>query len=140
MALHERTEAADHTPMGSSRAFGFVFTVIFALVAGYQLWHGHDWGWVALAVAACFLAAALMRPALLQPLNLVWFKFGLLLHRVVNPLVMGLLFFGSVFPISLLMRVFGKRPLNLKFDRAAPTYWIGREATDLDADSFKRQF
>lgn len=140
MALHERTEATDDTPLGSNRSFGFVFTVVFALLGGYQLWHDHAWGWAAFACSAGFLAAALIHPALLRPLNLVWFKFGLLLHRVINPMVMALLFFGSVYPISLIMRAFGKRPLNLNFDSTAATYWVSRESTDLDTDSFKRQF
>jgi hypothetical protein len=59
-------------------------------------------------VAALFLAAAFMRPAMLHPLNLIWLKFGLLLHRIVNPVVMALLFYGTVLPTGLVMRMLGK--------------------------------
>ena len=61
-------------------------------------------------MAALFLAAALLRPAMLNPLNRLWLKFGLLLHRIVNPIIMALLFFGTVLPTGLVMRALGQGP------------------------------
>ena len=67
-------------------------------------------------------------------------RFGLLLHRIVNPLVMALLFFLVVTPIALLMRLFGKRPLHLKTEPDAATYWIPRDPPGPEPDTMKQQF
>jgi hypothetical protein len=91
-------------------------------------------------VAALFLAAALLRPALLNPLNRLWLKFGLLLHRVVNPIVMGLLFYGTVWPTGLVMRALGKDLLRLKRQPEAHSYWIVRAPPGPAPETMKDQF
>jgi hypothetical protein len=73
-----------------------------------------------------FLSAASFRPALLHPLNRLWMKLGLLLHKIVNPIVMGLLFYGTIWPTGLAMRMRGRDLLRLKRDPDADTYWIAR--------------
>jgi len=106
--------------------FGLVFAGFFAILAALSLWHGSKtWHWT-LPVAAVFLLVALTYPRILAPLNRLWLKFGLLLYKVMNPLVLGLLFFVTIMPIGLLMRAFGKDFLRLKRDPAAKTYWIDR--------------
>jgi len=76
----------------------------------------------------------------LRPLNRLWLRFGLLLHAVMNPLIMGLLFYGTVMPIGLLMRLFGKDPLNLKRDAQASSYWIMRTPPGPAPDTMSNQF
>jgi len=71
-------------------------------------------------------------------LNLIWFKFGLLLHKIINPIIMGLMFYLTIMPIGLIMRISGKDILNLKIDKTASTYWITRESPE--RDSLKNQF
>ena len=78
------------------------------------------------AVSGLFLVVAVAAPRLLAPLNRLWYRFGLLLHRIVNPVVMGLLFYATVTPIALVMRLVGKDPLHRAFDPQARTYWIER--------------
>jgi hypothetical protein len=95
-------------------------------------------GW--LAVAAAFAAVAVLAPAWLAPMNRLWFRFGMLLHHVVNPIVMGVLFFAVILPIALLMRAFGKDPLRLKHDAQASTYWIAREPPGPAPGSMRKQF
>lgn len=113
---------------GSPRQFGVVMAVFFAILASIALWRA-AWGWLALwtALTAAFGIAALAAPRSLEPLNRLWFRFGLLLHRIINPLVMGLMFFVVITPIGLLMRMLGKRPIPVSPDRAATTYWIARQ-------------
>jgi hypothetical protein len=111
---------------GSNRAFGLVMATACFIIAGVG-WlaatsHWPHWS----AAAIMFALAAWWQPGLLAPLNQLWFRLGLLLHRLVNPLVMGLLFFFVITPTGLLMRAFGKCPLRLKFQRSAPSYWIAR--------------
>ena len=133
--------ARDEEIQGSSdRQFGLVFAVVFALVAGWPLLSGRPVRWWSLALAAVFLGLALTRPAVLAPLNRVWLRFGLLLHAVVSPIVLGLVFFTTVTPIGLALRLLGKDPLRLRFDRAASTYWIDRRPPGPSPDTMPRQF
>ena len=96
--------------------------------------------WWSLAIAGVFLVLSLFYPQLLAPLNRLWTRFGLLLHNIVNPIVLGLLFFVVVTPIGLLMRLFGKRPLNIDFDRETTSYWIDREPPGPAPETMKQQF
>ena len=125
--------------VGSERGFGFVFTTVFVVIALWPLTGGGGVRIWALAIAALFLAAALVRPNILRPLNRVWFRFGLLLGRIVSPIVMAVVFFVAVTPTALIMRAFGKDSLRLKFDPDAESYWIER-ADDDPMGSMKDQF
>jgi predicted membrane metal-binding protein len=138
--FHEDLDRGHEVKGSSERSFGLVFAAVFAVVALWPLLKGGEArGWAGL-LALLFLAAALLRPRLLAPLNRLWFRFGLLLHKVVNPLVMGLLFFLTVTPIALLMRGLGKDPLRLRFDPAAESYWIPRQPPGPAPDSMRHQF
>ncbi len=123
---HEQLHRDETLQPGSNRSFGLVIGGAFLALAVIKLWHGSRFGLLWLGLAALFVAAAFAAPDRLAPLNRLWFRFGLLLHRVVNPVVMGLIFFGAVMPIGLLMRLFGQRPIPLRFDREAKSYWIAR--------------
>ncbi|MFZ5689630.1 MAG: SxtJ family membrane protein [Pseudomonadota bacterium] len=126
--------------MDSERSFGLVFACVFALI-GFVPWLlGHGWRPWALIVAAIFLAVALVFPRLLRPLNFIWFKLGLALHHIVNPVIMALIFFGAVLPTGLMVRLFGKDLLRLKRDPHAKSYWIERVPPGPDAQSMTRQF
>lgn len=136
--IYESTEA----PKGSSdRSFGLVFVGVFALVgiwpavvgtSGFRIW--------ALVVAGALLIVSLTVPACLAPANKAWTRFGLLLHHVVNPLVMGLLFFLTVTPTALIIRALGKDPLRREFDPDARTYWIDRTPHGPSPESMTEQF
>jgi|SRR5882672_2089719 len=125
---------------GSDRNFGLVFAGVF-MVVGFWPWvMGSGVRWWALGLAVLFLAAALWLPKLLQPLNRLWFKLGLLLHRVVNPLIMAVLFCVGVLPTGLLMRAFGKDPLRLKWQKDAESYWIARDPPGPLPNTMSKQF
>ncbi len=113
--------------MGSERGFGLVFFCFFLIVAAWPLVSGETPRLWALAVALIFVVLALVRPAVLTPLNKIWFQFGLLLGKIVTPVVMSLVFFLTVLPTGVIMRLLGKDLLNRKIDRSAPSYWVKRE-------------
>jgi len=138
--LHEDFEQREAVKTSPDRSFGIVFTVVFCIVGAAPLIGGGGIFWWAVGIAGMFLALSLIRPRTLAPLNRLWTKFGLLLHHIVNPIVMGFLFFLVVTPIGLLMRALGKRPLNLEFDREAKSYWIEREPPGPEPESMKQQF
>ncbi|HEY9568499.1 MAG TPA: SxtJ family membrane protein [Thalassobaculum sp.] len=136
------TDIQEHgtVAIGSERSFGIVFAAVFAVVGLLPLLDGaapRPW---ALAVAAAFLAVALLRPRLLAPANRAWFRLGMLLGAIVTPVVMALVFFIAVTPTALLLRLFGKDPLNRRFDPDAPSYWIPRDAEADARSSMSNQF
>jgi hypothetical protein len=137
---HESSRLETEIQAGSERSFGIVFAVAFAIVGTLPLWSGGAVRVWALVVAVLFMITAFTAPKLLRPLNLLWFRFGLLLHAVVNPLVMGLLFFLTVTPIALIMRWMGKDPLHRSFDANARSYWVERDSSELTPDTMRRQF
>ncbi len=137
---HENVGAAHDVKIGSERSFGFVFAGFFALISGLAWWNASSLLIYWLAVSVSFLAVTLIAPRLLAPLNRLWFKFGMLLNAIVSPIIMGLLFYFTVTPTGWLMRLFGARPLNLKFDPAAQSYWIRRDPPGPPPASLKNQF
>jgi hypothetical protein len=139
MATSGITKGFGSPPPGAERRFGLLFAGVFAVVGLLPLWGAHPVRWWALAVAAVFLAAALIRPRILAPLNFLWFQLGELLHHITNPILLGLVFFLSVTPIGLLMRAFGKDILSLKRRPELSSYWIER-APPSELESMKNQF
>jgi len=133
----DRDEAV-HGP--SNRSFGLVFAVVFLAIAILPLIFGRGLRVWSLGAAAAFGIIALVAPTVLAPLNKLWLKLGLLLHRVVSPIVLGIMFFLVITPMGLLMRALGKDPLRLRSDRGASTYWIPREPPGPPPDSFTDQF
>jgi predicted membrane metal-binding protein len=138
--LHEDYSREEEVKAGTDRGFGLVFAGFFAILAALSLWRGSDNWHYTLPLAAAFLLVALVYPRALAPLNRLWLKFGLLLYKVMNPLVLGLLFFVTIMPIGLLMRAFGKDFLRLRRDPTAKTYWIDRAPPGPPPQSMKNQF
>jgi hypothetical protein len=133
--FHEDYSREEEVKGSSDRGFGQVFAAVFAIVAFWPLTgEGGTVRLWSLGLAVAFLALAYLRPGLLAPLNWVWTRFGLLLHRVVNPLIMGLLFYGTVTPMALIMRALGKESVLRtkmsflaelwKFMRVRKKFWL----------------
>ena len=139
--LHEQlTSHSTEVKKSSERTFGLVFAAFFTLISLTPLLHhGHVRIWT-LVVAAVFLVVALAVPKILQPLNHLWFLVGKLLHRIVNPLIMGLLFFIVITPAAFLLRLAGKDLLSLKRDPQAGSYWVHRTPPGPEPQSLKNMF
>ena len=125
---------------GSDRSFGLVFAGVFAVIGAVKLWQGQAAGIAWSAAAMAFLVLAIARPMILAPLNHLWLKLGLLLYKVVNPLVMALMFYLTILPTGLLMRLLRKDPLHLKRDPQACSYWIERRPPGPVPDTMRNQF
>jgi hypothetical protein len=109
--------------IGSNRSFGIVFFIIFILIGFYPLINDGELRLWSLLISFIFLILGLINSKFLTPLNRLWFKFGLFLGKIVSPLIMGAIFFIVVTPTGILMRVFKKDLLNLKFN-SNKSYWI----------------
>ena len=109
--------------ISTNKSFGLVFFVVFFLISVYPLLNAENIRFWSLIVAIIFLTLGLLNSKILTPLNKIWFKFGLLLGSIVSPIVMSIIFFFVVTPISLIMRILGKDILNLKWNNSK-SYWI----------------
>ena len=122
--------------VSSNKSFGIVFSIFFLLISVYLLLNNNPIYYWSLFVSFIFLVLGLMNSKILSPLNLLWFKFGILLGKIVSPVVMGIIFFLVVTPISILLKIFGKDVLNLKFNNNK-TYWIVKDGPK---SNMKKQF
>lgn len=130
----------DEVKLGSNRSFGIVFAVVFSFLTAQALWRGHD-RWAIFAVlAAVTLALAFLKPELLAPLNRLWHHFGLLLGKVTTPIVMGVVYYTTIVPIGIWLRLRGRDPLRLRWDAQAPSYWLTRDPAGPTPESMSRQF
>ena len=109
--------------IGSNKSFGIVFFVVFLLIAIYPLINNGELRIWSFSISIIFLVLGLINSKILTPLNKLWFKFGLLLGKIVSPVIMGIIFFLVVTPTAIIMRIIGKDLLNLKFNNKK-SYWI----------------
>ena len=139
MSSHENIERREPVSQSSDRFFGVVFCVLFLLIGLYPLLGAGTPHWWAVAIAAVFLVLALVAPTVLEPLNRLWLKFGELLHRITNPIILGVMFFLLITPVALVLRLLRKDLLRQRFEDS-PSYWIPRDPPGPRRDSLNRQF
>ena len=122
----------------SDRNFGLMMAAVLLVYAAYSRLHGRPSS-IALGTAVAFAALALLRPRVLHIPNVAWTRLGNLLERIVNPIVLGLVFALVITPLALVMRLAGRDPLRRRIDRDATSYWIPRDDPPT-SDSWPRQF
>lgn len=121
--------------LGSNKSFGIVFFIFFLIISIYPVLFSEDIRIWSLIISFSFLALGLLNSRLLTPLNKLWFKFGILLGKIISPLVMGIIFYFVVTPTGLILKIFKKDILNLKFNDNK-SYWKTRE----NKSNMKNQF
>tara|TARA_Y100000590_G_scaffold434377_1_gene552497 strand:+ start:691 stop:1080 length:390 start_codon:yes stop_codon:yes gene_type:complete len=122
--------------IGSNRSFGIVFFIFFLIISVWPLINNNEIRHWSLVVSLIFLFLGILNSKLLSPLNKIWFKIGILLGHIVSPIVMGIIFFLVVTPISMIMKIFKKDLLNLKKNNKN-SYWIEKEKKN---SRMKKQF
>ena len=122
--------------ISSNRSFGIVFFVVFLIVSFYPLYFDNSLNIWALIISIIFLILGLINSRILTPLNILWFKFGMFLGRIISPIIMGMVFFFVVTPTGLLMKLFNKDLLRLK-KKDTKSYWITKSN---EKSSMKNQF
>lgn len=126
--------------VGSNRSFGLVFFVVFLLIGLYPMIDGADVRPWSLIVAGAFLFFAFFFSNVLRPLNVLWFRFGMLLAKIVNPVVMLIIYALTIVPFGVGSRLLGKDLLRIKLDKEQESYWIEREPPGPKPESLKNQF
>lgn len=139
MATHEDFSRAQQVKGSSNRAFGWTFVAVFLIIGLWPLGFNAGLRWWAVIVAALVMLTTLAMPALLTIPNRLWLRFGAVLHRVVSPVVLALMFYVVITPMGLLMRALGKDLLCLRGDPSA-TYWIKRDPPGPKPSSMSKQF
>lgn len=137
---HEDFSEKVETRLGSERGFGVIFAFVFALFGLWPLISGGSIRLWLLAVAAVFLASALVVPRVLRPFNRGWFRFGRLLNKLVSPIFLSLLFFLAVTPTAIILRLSGKELLQLKRTPERDSFWVPRSPPGPSPVSMKKQF
>jgi hypothetical protein len=137
MSFHESYDQGEIKPP-SERSTGLVFAAA-AVIFAFGWRHHAVVPWVGLGAAVVFAASALFRPQLLGPLNIFWFRLGLALHKIVNPIVMFALFAVAIIPAGLIARIFWD-PLNRRRNPRTSSYWIEQSSKGDTARSMKNQF
>ena len=111
----------------SNRSFGILFFIVFLILSLWPLKNGNNLNLYFLITSGIFLILGAINSKLLTPLNKTWIKFGEILGLIIAPIVMGLVYFFILTPVSLIVRLFGKDLLGLKFLKENKTYWIKRK-------------
>ncbi len=125
----------------SNRKFGFFFSFLFICIAGLIFYKNLSLylTLILVSLSASFLLISFISPQLLSMPNRLWYKLGIALSKIVNPIVLGFIFFFLITPVALVTRIFGRDELRIK-KRLVLTYWIDRSPPELKPDSFKKQF
>ena len=121
----------------SNKSFGLLFFIVFLILGIWPLINSEDLNLYLITASLIFLILGLKNSKLLSPLNKLWIKFGEILGIIIAPIVMALIYFIILTPISLIVRIFGKDLLGLKIKRDSKTYWIKRKK---NLGSMKKQF
>lgn len=130
--MSQASISANAVPLPSNRSFGWTFVVVFALLA---LFHPS-----LLIVSAAIAVVTLARAEWLAPLNRAWMKLGALMHMVVSPVIMGIMFFGVFTPMGWVMRRFGWDAMRRTREATAKSYWIRRDPAGPAEDSYRNLF
>jgi hypothetical protein len=129
-----------YVQLPSNKKFGLFFSTIFALIAVYAyLKFRVEFAAFALMTSTLFAFAAFLTPQILSPVNSLWFSLGVLLGKIVSPIVLALIFFVLITPLALVTRLFGRDELKMK-KRTVDSYWVDRSPPGPSPESFKNQF
>jgi Saxitoxin biosynthesis operon protein SxtJ len=139
-ATHEDFNRNKEVVVGSDRSFGLVFTGFFTLAGLLPLVRGTQPRLWLLGIAPVILIVTILFPNVLHPFNVAWARFALMLNRIVSPIVMGMVFYGAVTPVGMLLRKFGPDSLRLRRDSSSTSCWIVRDPAGPPPDTLKNQF
>ena len=123
--------------ISSNRSFGVVFFIVFLLIALYPLLNNNEVRLWSLIISGLFLILGILNSKILSPLNKIWFKFGLLLGKIISPIVISLIYFTVFTLVRLIMILLGKKTLENTFDPKLDSYWVSRKDPP---NSMERQF
>ena len=123
----------------SNRKFGFFFSIIFLFLFCYFLFiNEKNLALIFGSICVLFFFITILKENLLFPLNYIWMRIGILLGKLVSPIILGIIFFFMFTPVAVIIRIIGRDELRLRL-KSQESYWIKRKSS-IKKDSFERQF
>lgn len=138
--MTELSSNNDAPKMLGERSFGLIFAFIFTVIGLFPMISGGEWREWSLITAGVIATVALLVPIVLRPANIAWMHFGQFMHKIINPILMGLVFFVTVVPTGLVLKVLGKDPMRRRFEPDQSSYWITRTPDTQAKENFDNQF
>ena len=138
--MHENLDREEETEWFSNFSLGITFASIFLIIGILLIIVGSFSGWLFLICSILFLIISLKTPIILTPLNLAWTKLGLILSKIFNPMILGVVFLLIITPIAIIRKIFGKSALHLKTKPNVESYWINRTPPGPKTGSMTRQY
>lgn len=135
--FHENFDRNDKVKLISEKSFGLTFAVVFLLLAILPILFQHPIRLWSLMISLIFYIVTFLSPKLLKPLSLYWLNFGLLLNKIISPVVLLLLYYLAFVPTGLLLKLLKKDILKLKINKLSDSYW---NKSDAQISSMKDQF
>lgn len=136
----EKTDDQQNIKIGSERSFGLTFGFIFVALGLYFFSRENLISLLFFGISSCFLVLSWLAPHSLKFLNFYWFKFGLLIASIINPIILAGVFLLTIIPIGIVLKVLKKDPLKKRKDLSLESYWITSEKTDRTISSMRDQF
>ena len=121
--------------MNSNKSFGYIFSIFFLIVFAYLYFQTNKFFFIFFILSIILFALGFFNSKLLSPLNKTWIKFGVLLGKIISPIVIGLIFFCVVTPIGIMLRLFKKDVLRLKL-KNYNSLWINKDNKSKMKDQF----
>lgn len=126
---------------GDLRKFGITMGIVLLLLGGFSWWCGKDFYIYPIGIAAIFFFLGLVFPPLLKPINKIWMSLAILMSWFMTRVILGILFYAGITPISFLAKLFSKDFLMLNFDKDSKnSYWIPKERRKVEKTDYERQF
>tara|TARA_A100000164_G_C21937689_1_gene788889 strand:- start:3321 stop:3719 length:399 start_codon:yes stop_codon:yes gene_type:complete len=122
---------------GSDKNFSIVFSVVFFIVGIYLSLKNYNLIYWPFLISILLILIGYLKPSILKIPNILWTKFGIFLSRLLNPIILGVIYLLTIIPIGLIFKIINKDPLNKKINLDIDSYWIKRETPP---ESFKNQF
>ena len=122
------------------RKFGITLSIVFGLLGGLFLWREKSYYFYLFILSAFFLSFGLVLPAFLKPIHKIWMSFALVLGSIMTRVILSVLFYLVITPLSLISKLGGKDFLDLKFDKFVSSYWIQRKKVVFEKSNYERQF
>ncbi len=138
--FHENTTQTKEMKFSSNRSFGLLFSLVFTIVAFFPILNGGKIRIIVLIIALIILICSFAKPVVFKYPNLLWNKFGLLLNKVTNPIILFIIFTVVIIPTSIIMKVFKKDPMSRAYSKSINSYWIKKSKEDSDKFNMDNQF
>ena len=114
----------------TNKNFGITFAIFFLIIGAYTWANDNkEISITFLVLAVLFLILGLMNSSFLTPLNKFWMKFGFFLSKIVNPIILIIIYYATIFPTGLLLKLLKKDILNLNIDKQKKSYWVNKKNT-----------